>query len=61
MFSICLNRDLGNSKWIPIASGNESSILDYWIQDLPLKVTTHGWLSSDKNNSGVFAINAGMI
>ncbi|XP_060851334.1 pancreatic triacylglycerol lipase-like [Rhopalosiphum padi] len=55
------NSDLGNSKRIPIASGNESSILDYWIQDLPLKVTTHGWLSSEKNNSGVFAINAAYV
>ncbi|CAI6349237.1 unnamed protein product [Macrosiphum euphorbiae] len=50
-------RYLGNDKQIPIEWGNETSILDYWIQDLPLKVTTHGWLSSGENYTGVFTIN----
>uniref|UniRef100_A0A2H8TZ83 Pancreatic triacylglycerol lipase n=1 Tax=Melanaphis sacchari TaxID=742174 RepID=A0A2H8TZ83_9HEMI len=55
------NSNLGNSKKIPIGCGNESSILDYWIKDLPLKVITHGWLSSDKNNDGVFIIRNAYI
>jgi len=58
---IFLNRDLGNDKQIPIEYGNETSILEYWIQDLPLKVTTHGWLSSGENYSGVFTINDGIM
>lgn len=60
-FLIFLNRDLGNDRRIPIGCGNETSILEHWIQDLPLKVITHGWLSSDYNYTGVFTINTGII
>ncbi|KAE9538554.1 hypothetical protein AGLY_005653 [Aphis glycines] len=55
------NSYLGNDTWIPIESGNERSILDYWIHGLPLILTTHGWLSSDKNFNGVFIINTAYI
>lgn len=56
-----LNRYLGKDTQIPIEFGNETNILEYWIQDLPLKVTTHGWLSSGNNYTGVFTINTGII
>lgn len=53
------NRDLGNDNPIELEFGNESVIANYWIENLPLKVITHGWLASDENCSGVFAIKTG--
>uniref|UniRef100_A0A2S2QF13 Lipase member H-B n=1 Tax=Sipha flava TaxID=143950 RepID=A0A2S2QF13_9HEMI len=55
------NSDLGNDKPIQITFGNESSILKYWIKDLPLKVITHGWLASDNNSTGVFVIKTAYV
>jgi len=52
---------LGNDKPIKIEFGNESSVLDYWIDDFPLKVITHGWLASDNNSTGVFTIKTGTL
>lgn len=52
-------RYLGNDKPKEIKIGNESSVLEYWIDGLPLKVITHGWLQSDENFDGVFAIKTG--
>jgi len=61
-FSICLNRFLGREKYIQIKFGNESSILEHWIKDSPLKVTTHGWNTAMKNNTeGMFEVNYGII
>lgn len=39
---------------------NESSILDNWIDDFPLKVITHGWLAWDNFDQGVFLIRKRM-
>ncbi|XP_015369892.1 PREDICTED: uncharacterized protein LOC107165949 [Diuraphis noxia] len=51
------NSILGNNKSIEIKFGNESSVLDHWIDDLPLKVITHGWYRGSRNNfTGVFII-----
>ncbi|XP_022166001.1 lipase member H-B-like [Myzus persicae] len=55
------NYILGNDKPIEIEFGNESSVLDYWIDDLPLKVITHGWLASDDNCTGVFVIKTAYV
>ena len=49
-------RYLENYQPKKIEFGNESSVLDYWLDGLPLKVITHGWLSSDENVDGVFSI-----
>lgn len=54
------NRRLGNNRSIKIEFGNESSIVDYWIDGLPLKVITHGWLASQINFTGVFCIKTGI-
>lgn len=54
-------RCLGNDEPIQIEFGNELRILKHWIKGLPLKVITHGWLASDNNNTGVFAIKTGML
>jgi len=53
------NRYLGNEKPIKIEFDNESIILDYWIDESPLKFITHGWLASDDNSRGVFEIKTG--
>ncbi|XP_025407220.1 uncharacterized protein LOC112681175, partial [Sipha flava] len=50
------NSCLGNDKPIKIESNNVTNIKKYWFEDLPLKIITHGWLSSDKNFNGVFDI-----
>ncbi|XP_015369895.1 PREDICTED: lipase member H-B-like [Diuraphis noxia] len=55
------NSILGNNKSIEIKFGNESSVLDYWIDDYPLKVITHGWLASDNNFTGVFIIKTAYL
>ncbi|CAI6348331.1 unnamed protein product [Macrosiphum euphorbiae] len=55
------NSILGNDKPIEIEFGNESSVLDYWIDDFPLKVITHGWLASDDNFTGVFTIKTAYV
>jgi len=46
---------------IDIEFGDESKVLDYWIDGLPLKVITHGWLASDENFTGVFCIKTGTL
>lgn len=56
-----LNRNLGNDKPIEIKFHEESSILEYWIKGLPLKLITHGWLGSLKNPNGVISIKTGML
>lgn len=58
-FSVSQNSNLGNDKPVEINFGDESSILEYWDNDLPLKVITHGW--SDDKNSGVFNIKTGTL
>ncbi|KAL4097871.1 hypothetical protein QTP88_022574 [Uroleucon formosanum] len=55
------NSFLGNDKPIEIEFGKESSVLDYWIDDYPLKVITHGWLASDDNYTGVFTIKTAYV
>lgn len=54
-----VNSELGNQSPIKIDFGNESAILNYWIDGLPLKLITHGWRASDFNDSGVFTIKTG--
>lgn len=53
-------RDLGNDHPISVGLNDENVITKYWIEGLPLKVITHGWLSSDSNSSGVFVIKTGI-
>jgi len=55
------NSYLGNDKPIKIEFDNESNILDYWIDDSPLKLITHGWLASDDNSRGVFEIKTAYV
>ncbi|KAL5239621.1 hypothetical protein ACI65C_007031 [Semiaphis heraclei] len=55
------NPVLGNNKSIKIEFGDESKVLDYWIDDYPLKVITHGWLASDDNFTGVFIIKTAYV
>lgn len=45
---------------VEIKFGKESSIFDNWIDDLPLKVITHGWFASDNFGQGVFEIRKRM-
>jgi len=52
-------RDLGNEKPIAIEFGDEKLMIHNWLPGKPLKVITHGWLGSDLNDSGVFAIKTG--
>lgn len=54
-----LYRELGNSQPIPIELGNEKQMINNWMRGLPLKVITHGWLGSDEDDKGVFAIKTG--
>lgn len=56
-----LNSKLGNNKSILIPPNNETIVDDFWIKDLPLKLITHGWCTSDKGNKGVFTIKTGLI
>ncbi|XP_025199738.1 lipase member H-B-like [Melanaphis sacchari] len=55
------NSNLGNDKPIDIAFDKVSSVLDYWIDGLPLKVITHGWLASDDDFTGVFCIKTAYV
>ncbi|XP_060851333.1 lipase member H-B-like [Rhopalosiphum padi] len=55
------NSELGNDMPIDIEFGDESKVLDYWIDGLPLKVITHGWLASDENFTGVFCIKTAYV
>lgn len=52
-------RILGNDKPIVIEFGNEKQMINNWLLGRPLKVITHGWLSSDDDESGVFSIKTG--
>lgn len=54
-----LNSELGNDKSENIEFGNERKIIDIWIRDRPLKVITHGFLSS-VNSTGVMHIKSGI-
>lgn len=51
--------ELGNNHPVIIEFNNEKQIIDYWLHGKPLKVITHGWLGSDEDDKGVFAIKTG--
>lgn len=44
-----------------IEFGNEKEMIGNWSRGLPLKVVTHGWLGSDENDKGVFAVKTGKL
>lgn len=54
-------RDLGNNNPVIIEFGNEKQMINNWQRGKPLKVITHGWLGSDTDDSGVFAIKSGKL
>lgn len=60
-----MNRNLGKDNIIEIKYGDEQSIMQHWIKDAPLKLTTHGWDTSVDSKSNeqslVVEINYGMI
>lgn len=35
-------------------------MIKYWMMGKPLKVITHGWLGSNEDDKGVFAIKSGI-
>lgn len=51
---------MGNSEPVIIEFGNEKQMINNWIPGKSLKVITHGWLGSDEDDAGVFAIKTGM-
>ncbi|KAE9538553.1 hypothetical protein AGLY_005652 [Aphis glycines] len=46
-----LNSNLGKGNIIEIKYGDEQSIMQHWIKDAPLKLTTHGWDTSVDSKS----------
>lgn len=55
-----LNSKRGDSQPIPIRHNDEKVVDLFWIKNLPLKLITHGWLTSHESDKEVLAIKSGL-